>query len=361
MPATAVGLLFIAFLAKLSAYWALPLWVWALITDLKGNDWNKLLRKFWLPVLAIGLLLGAAYLAASNVIWGDPIARLKSIQALTGEHLWAWDKASDWEFIKRLTISPVRLFANQYGFAILFFSLLGVVVTPRTMQPWGIYAFSCVLLFWFGSTSFSSYEPMPLMPRMILPALPAFYILAGFTLSRTSLTLKHYPWVRSCFPVLLVLGLSGWPFLQYVASWHWKIPAEMNAMSMLKAEIEKNPGIKYLLICSDQRSPGSLSFYFGYKYPENLEVTFAGDLSNKMLHGQKTYIYLNKHRSQFLQSSYGRRNFDNELEDLKASIIHSSEGISLFEIKQDDGLRAILNMWENRNSGGSHSSVPANL
>ena len=339
-PLTAVFLLFLAFLAKESSYWVLPLWAMAFVADVRGNDKTTLLRQFYLPVLVTGVLLGVGYLVFCHVTWGDPLARFKSIQALTGRHLWAWDKASSWELTKRLTISPVRLLVRLYGAPILALAFLGLAIAPQSLRLWGYYTVFCLLFFWFGPTSFTRYEPMPLLERMTLPLLPGLYILAAFTASHLSIRSGRAEWINACIPILLVLGP---PLAQYASSWKWRESAEARSMAIIRQEITKHPTRKHLLVCSDTRSLESLSFYFGYRYPASLRVLPARTLTDAFLRSaDKRFVFLHRKRSSFLEAAYGQPNYDDEIDALGLASIYESDGIKLFTSEGEDGLRRLI-------------------
>jgi hypothetical protein len=356
VPIAAIGLLFCAFLAKLSAYWVLPLWVWAFIQDIRCSDRATLLRRFWLPVILFGLILGAGYLVICDAIWNDPLARLKSVESLAGKHLWSWSEVSALEILKRLTVSPARLFVSQYGLAVLLFAILGLILAPPTLRPWSIYLVSCIVFFWFGTSSFSTYQPLPIVGRMTLPALPGIVIFAAFAVSRVSLNLQHkltHIWL----PLLVVVAVSGQPFLKMIDSWWDTGLEETEAMAVLAKRIEEEPSADFLLISADQRSPRSLLFYFGYAYPESLMVVFAGDLNEEMLTDRTVMAFVNEQRSEFLNSVYGQRFYDEELMLVDHDIVYEKNGISLLGMKSREALVRSLSSSKSTGSPGRKSAI----
>lgn len=366
----AVSFLFLAFLAKESAYWVLPLWAWALFSDFKEKDRNVLIRRFYLPALGTGIFLGIMYLVFCQLTWGDPLARFKSIQELTGIHLWSWDKVSGVELWKRLTVGPVRMLRGQYPTLILLLAIIGLFTAPRSIRPWGQYAVCCLLFFWFGSTSFSRYEPMPLVPRMILPMLPALYILAAFTLSRysvasdrvgwilpvfgkdvflgvfgLSISPNRVKWISRFFPIIVVLALTGLPFVRCVRKQFslGKETAELAAMSIVRREVKDHPDRNFLLVCADERSPESLSFYFSYQYPENLHVVSCVNLTDALIRSnEEVLFFVNRKLSKSLKNMYGTRNYDDEIDILGLTVVYESGDVVLLRSDEPEQLKNLM-------------------
>lgn len=342
-PLTATSLLFLAFLAKESAYWVLPLWVMAFVADVKEKDSATLIRRFHLCAVSAGVVLGIGYLVFCHLTWGNPLARLESIQALSGAHLWSWDKASSWDLLKRLTVAPVRLLRGQYGEPVLLLALFALPIMPRPLRPWGYYTACCLLFFWFGSTSLTRYEPMPLFERMTLPALPGLSILAAFTTARLAVHSERAGWVTSSIPVLLMLGLTSLPFVQYVNSWRWQESAEAKAVAIIQKELQTHPTANYLLVCSDPRSPESLAFYFGYHYPATLHVSSVAALTDAMLQAaDKRFVFVHRERSGFLTSAYGYPNYDNELASLGLTPVYKAGYVELYSSEAAGDLSSLV-------------------
>lgn len=342
VPLAAVSLLFFAFLAKMSAYWVLPLWALALVADVKDEDTVKMLRRFYLPAVVTGVALGAGYLLFCEMIWGDPLARFESINALTAHHLWDWDKQNLNEMVKRITVSPIRLLLAQYG-SIVILAFLGLILSPPDLRPWAHYTVLCILFFWFGSTSFTQYEPMPLVDRMTLPALPGILVLAGFAASRLRVASERIPIVNNTVPVLLVVGIAALPFAKHVESLRERPLAETHAMAMVRQEVTSNPDKRFLLLCSDQKSPRSLSFYFGYTYPANLYVTDPQRVDIGQVSCYKAFVFVHKQRSCFLESAYGHRHFDEGIQALRLPVAYREGDVALYQSEHiEELLKSIL-------------------
>jgi len=341
-PLLAIACLFLAFLSKESAYWVLPLWFFALFSDRKAPDFALLLRRFYWPVLFAGAILGISYLVFCQFVWGSPMAHFQAVQNLTGAHQWSWDKATATAFAKRLTIEPVILFIRQYG-GILSMTVLGGLVAPKSIRPWLYYVICCVMFFWFGSTSFTRYEPMPIFDRMTLPALPGFYILAACALANISIP-SDGKFVKLLCPVLLLLSLSGIPFFEYLNSWKHEELLETKAMSIVQKEVALHPDQKYLLIASDRRSPESMAFYFGMKYPDNFKVVYGVDLTEQLLADniKEAFLFISIQRSKYLESQYHEPNIDKEIYRLGLAPLFQSDEVVLFKTSDKAQLRTLM-------------------
>jgi hypothetical protein len=341
IPLLAICALFAAYLAKLSAYWILPLWIWAFVCDLKSDDRATLLRRFYLPAFVTGLCLGAGYLLFCYLTWDDPLSRFKAVQSLAGKHLWAWENASTRDLLLRLTVSPVRMLIGQYGVPILALAFLSVFMAPRSIRAWFYYALCVLLFFWFGTTSFTAYEPMPLIDRMTLPILPALIVLAAYLTSRLVVSSPRPRWITSYLSIIFVILLTGIPFVEHLEGARWKELIEAKAMDIVEQQVQQNPRKDIVLVCSDSRSPQSLAFYFGYHYPDNLRVTYLGDLNSDSQLPENTFIFRDKSRSDFLQSAYGFVHYDAELDYLDRESLYEFGNVTLAKLVEPEQLKGL--------------------
>lgn len=340
-PALAAILLFLAFLAKESACWVLPLWIVALWFDARRADGGPIVRTFHIPVLGAALILGIAYLVFCAVVWGDPLSRFRSLEGHAGRHLWSWGAASTGQLLDRLTIGPLRLFARYHGLLIPALALAGLLAAAGPVRPWRGYVVWCVALFWLGSASLTRYEPLPLIGRMTLPALPGFLVLAAYMTSRLAMYAERSGRLPSLVPPLIVVGLAAVPFSQYVGSWSTRTRPESHAMTIVQRELGRDPAAERLLVCSDVRSPGALAFYFGYRYPPNLRVVSAGDLTRALVRPGGHMIFVHRTRSAFLQEAYGARHYDREIDALGLVPLYASGPVVLFATGGEELMRLV--------------------
>lgn len=317
-------LLFYAFLTKLSAYWVLPLWVWALVKDSYGPDRRPLLPGFWMPAMLTGLVLGVGYLIITHIIWGSPWARFEAIES--AQHLWAGKSDKD-----LLTTGPIKPLLNLVGhWGLLLFAGAGLLLASPRLRPWIGYLICCLGFYWFGSVSLSSYQPLPTgFPRMILPAVPAILIFASFLIGRLP---------SKIIGALIVIMISGVPLYQWMKAHQAEHPAPSQVIvSMIKKEMAENPNAEYLLICSETRSCDTeFPFYFGYDYSGNFRAVYAGRLKDTPIESEPViFVYLNQQWEKYLQNAYGEKHYRTELASLPGDDLYRSGESRLLRIKAE--------------------------
>jgi hypothetical protein len=375
--------LFWAFLAKETAYWILPVWIVALGRDLYFKR-NKVLTGFYLPCLFWTILLIVVYLSVCKIIWHNPFARLAQLLDWgdrVQDEAWAWSHQSDYRLLTRLTVEPVLQLAQDYSL-VFALSIGGSILLFKKLKLWIFYFISFLFLYWFGSTSLTEYEPLYLISRYILPALPAMCIISGYffealvsksigdfksTAVRISLLL---PLLILCIPFVvhpvssislialasfflvlaiylysfgiirmrlavihaMVVILLSMPMLNYFRSIaHKDLNAEKKCMDVLKDVLSRN-GRKRLVLCSDSRSPEALAYYFGYRYPDNLRVRYLGSIKPVNRPNFRALYFVNTGRSNFMNRAYGKSNYDSLILKIKPKkTLFSTDGIYLFE------------------------------
>ena len=320
--ALAAAIWMLAFLAKETAVWALPVFAVCAGLDLAARR-GDLLRRFHVPAVACGAVLGAAYLGGSALAYGNPFARFSGIERLADGHLWSRGGPP---VVARLLDEPFAFFEGELG-TVCVLALLSVLVLPRQLRFWAYLGGFFVLMLWLGSASLTAYRPLPLFPRMALPALGPLLVIGGFFAAWLTRRSTH----RLALPIgLAIVGLLTFhPVRTFVASWV-KDP-EQKALRDLREELAKQPGQSALLVTADSRSAEFVPIYFGFRIPENLVVTSAQDVTDAEIAGADVvFLYIHSSRSAFLARAYGLPSHDRALRAVKAPRIFGENFAELF-------------------------------
>jgi len=178
----------IAFVAKMGAVWVLPF-----LTVVAARD--VLRRKhltLWCWIVGTGLGLGVLFLATYFYVTGDPLYRIHGIKEAHNLTQWSFHDRTAMEYFRRLTYMPILGLFERTSYGILFcLSLPGLVVFFRKradksseIQLWVGYFLVLFFMIWFGTTSPSSYNPLPVNERFWHPLLAPLAILAGWGVVR---------------------------------------------------------------------------------------------------------------------------------------------------------------------------------
>lgn len=342
----------IAMLAKLSAFWIMPVAAGCLAADCIRRD-AAVLKRFWLPAGLTGLLLGAVLLMLYAGIWGDPFSRLHAVESLTGTHLWSWNRLGASEKVYRLTIGPPVLMGGVFGILPVL-SLLATRILPKRARFWSGYLLCVVLFYWFGSAGLGSFEPLPLSGRLLLPALPAFCITAAYAAARIRLSGSFGARVASWGGAALVAVASLMPLGTFLYSLASADTGEGEALEIVREAVSSNPDRNVLLVCGDERSPEALERYFAYKYPGNLTVISLGELSEKRAgNASAVFLMMNERQARFLDESYGRGSFEREVAmigfDAGDRLLHTRD-VTLWRVGPD-AVRAMIHGLAERGAG----------
>jgi hypothetical protein len=268
-------------LAKETAYWVLPIWAGALLIDALRRR-GPVLKWFHAPALLFALLLLSAYLWFCAHFLGDAFSRLHSIEHLAGRH--SWSIRTPAALSLRLTSGAARFFWQQYGLLLLAV-VPGLLVLPAKLRIWGAYTVVSVLAYWFGSTSLSSYQPLPLSWRMSLPCVPGFCIAGAYFLYWLPGRLKR---LRAPARVTLIgfvsalLAVAMAPRVR-AEERTWREYPDLEAMARVRTEVENHPEAMYLLISAERRTNQYVAASFGFSPPANARWLYAGALDAQLL------------------------------------------------------------------------------
>ena len=387
------GVLYFGAFAKLSIYWAGAVWLVIAAEDVYVGRWSET-KRIHTSVIIGGLIALIAYLVTCQAVWGNPLARLEGLESVSGSHLWSWNEKTFAEKVKRLTYGPLWTFVTAYG-PLFPFTVGGLLMWRKGVRFWDKALLTILLLYWFGTTSPSMYEPLPAVSRMILPAFPLMCITAGSfiwndLLSRETATSQQLI-SFAVVSVLLVLNLLtnlgskvqllssglaltaiGVRFLPSLPAPKWIKIAKLNNLNALISTIALagavavTPSARFLvdhlgrpdaekgamtlvtgrllnqqviLLTGDQRSPNHLNFYYDYSYPSSLTVRYAESRENivsmcdsRDKNTEVLFMY-NRGMSEFLQKAYGREFVSaDQIEKMYERKLFDQGKISIFRI-----------------------------
>lgn len=185
-----VSINFAAYLSKETILYYAPFYLFLFALDF----FQKKHTTFWVYAILFGILILGANFAYYHFRTGNWFFRFQlyeqsNIDYQTGDNA---------EFIPveglfpRLTYKPLYFFMGT-GIMIPFLLALGMVrnnsfrklINLRTRENfWLLLALLTLLQFWFSSTAFGFYKPVPLLPRFITVLMPPLCLCAAFGLLR---------------------------------------------------------------------------------------------------------------------------------------------------------------------------------
>ncbi len=334
----AVAVWMAAFLVKETAIWCIPIWIYAIVRDLRAVGLREVGRRF-APALGVGVALAIGYLGLCVRVWGDPWARFAGIQELTGGHNWSLEGAPWAVWARRLTSQPALLFARMFQVLLVPVVLAPWLVRGRDLI-WWVATATMVLLFWFGSTSFSSFSPLPTIARMVVPALPALIVLAALAGDRAIEHLQGSRWLTPIVLAFLVALLV--PAALAIRSTVLRPRPETVAFAKIRGLLAI-PGHPVVLVCGDLRCPAITSFNFGFSPPANLTVVFAPDFPRASIpSGAKIVAMVNLSRGAGSEWATPTTYDVQQIVALDLPTIMSSRDVRLYDAGDGKRLRTAL-------------------
>lgn len=250
-----------------------------------------------------------------------------------------------WAILKRLTYEPILMLCDS--------GMIGMVILalPKLLRGWRcllgtkdnvesmawVYTVSCLLMFWFMTTSFKVYNPIPLNPRMFFPVLPGMAILAAFSL-------KYYVtdliWLRryallflgaACIDILTNHEKIAMVYLAFAAlfgmQWYcncklsreflWTAILLLTTLHPLYGMLKRHPtdyfaekrAFEYikqhegnLTILCDERLVNQADYYFEFDTPKHLR--FLSYCDTALVHEGEVWVITNENTIQYL-TQYG--------------------------------------------------------
>ena len=311
-----------AFLVKEVAIWCAPVWIYAVVCDARALGRRALIRRY-LPAVVTGAILGAAYLAFCAALWGDAFARAHGITALTDEHAWSLRGHAAREWLARLIWQPPLLFAK-----LLLATLLPALAAPWLVRGkdrlWLVAAATFAACYWFGSSSFSEYVPLPISPRMTMPLVPPVLVIAALALDRI---IDRKRWVA------IVLGVAiALPALRIAFGLVTRPRPEAAAF----AELRRETG-NLVLVCGEPRCTAIASWYFGFTPPPTLAVVHANDFAAAPLPtGVRVRALVNRVRAPGAHRTDPKTDRTADIAALQLPVLAGNKNVTLYDA--GDGL-----------------------
>lgn len=275
--AAAMAMWFAAFLVKETAIWFAPVWAYVVVTDARAAGRSFVFRRY-APAVVVGAALGVGYLVLCDRVWGSPWARLHGIQELTFQHGWTMHDQPLQQWLARLTWAPALLLLQMFR-VLLLPVFAGLWLVRGRDALWGVAALTTVGFYWFGTSSATAYEPLPLWPRMVMPALP--FLLATAALSTDRALELGARWrLRSAAAGCLAAALLVPAAMASAGQLRLTRP-ETAAFRALRTELAALPSTSHrvLLVCGDRWFPTLAQFHFGFAPPPALQIVTLDELA----------------------------------------------------------------------------------
>lgn len=210
----------LAILTKETGIWIACFAALVLISDFVKRQHIEM----WIWILIGGIVVASIYLLSYYFATGDALFRLEGIE--TGHNLsfWSYSAGKAGSLIDRLTLGPFTLLVEERGFFLPMALSLPCLISAGAYDKrdhhiarfFAFFGFSIILCFWFGTTSVTAYNPLPLIPRMLTPVVPALAVPSAYVLYqlyfREMQPRSHYI-LWGATPAFALLGGSAYSYL----------------------------------------------------------------------------------------------------------------------------------------------------
>jgi hypothetical protein len=313
---------FAAFLVKETALWLLPVWIYVVVVDTRARGRRELVRSY-APALLTGGLLAGAYVVWCNSVWGTPFARFGGIDAL--HHQWSLSGQPAHVWLERMTWRPVVFYGD-----LLKGAVIGVIAGPFLLRGrdriWAVAAITLIAMHWFGSSSLTSYSPLPLIERMGLLALPCALVASGLAFDAA---LSRGPGARRIITAVFVVTTLA-PFGITLARALRRGHPETDAFVVLRDKIRRAPG-PTILVCGDRACPELAAYDFDFALPANLTIYTPDQLTAASCPpGVPVRALVNQRRSARLHESGG--DYSAAIESAPRRTIFERGHVALYEL-----------------------------
>lgn len=223
---------YFALITKETAFFYLaPLFVF-FVYDRKNGQYSR----FWYSALATSIVLGFLFLGFYAIQTGDPLFRLHLVENAPSASTENYAGATWQMILSRITILPFKFLLETYSFFIVFvFSLIQLFSSDKNEKERfiGTFLISLGVVWWAGTQSFKSWNPVSLtdrlwMPLMVPMAMNAAYVIHSINAGGMN---KYATWQTRI--ILLIVSVAV-PLVGY-----------LNETSIFSAG--KNNSLSYLL------------------------------------------------------------------------------------------------------------------
>jgi hypothetical protein len=323
---------FACFLVKETAVWAAPIWCYAMVVDLrKLGSWKAVQR--YAPALVVGTALAGAYLVWCWLVFGSPWARFQGISDLTYEHTWSFAHQPARAWLARLSWQPAWLFVHIFK-AVLVPFVLGLYVLRARQNIWVVASYSVIVFYWFGSSTFSAYYPLPISPRMILPVLPSILVVAA-----QGVDFAWDKWApRKLFWVALV-ALGGVILAEGVGV-TGAVLSRTRPETIAFGELRKRLLVarRTILVCAEPRCVDIAPFFLSFDPPPNVSIQFAADFARAPLPDAVVMALVNRPRARGARVTDPALDYSAKIDDLGLPFLAGDNDVHLVDAGSGEAL-----------------------
>jgi len=297
----------IAFLFKMNAYYlAIPI-----LLVLGIDAMRREFSRFHIAFLLTSVGLGICYLLFYQIGYGDALARLRTASDLSDGFLWSTGDTVS--LLRRVFFNPPGEFLSHYGVALIL-TIVASFYLFRSSRSNGLmiaYLVGSMLLFTFGSSSLSSWQPLPFEDRMLLFAIPAFAFLSGRFVDML-MARQHLDTVVRLLLLSSLVMIAHDSFSEVLKKVARPV---LSSREQVRLEVVRDNNLPVIL--AEDRTQRMLRIYndFNQSIEERLRV--CPDLS--ALQSPEKYAYLiDREHAAFVNEAYGTEVCTAELEQFIA-------------------------------------------
>lgn len=297
-----------AFLFKMTAYYlAIPILLVLCIDAMRRE-----LNRFHLAFLLTSAGLVICYLLFYQIGYGDALARLRTANDLS-DSSFLWSTRDTISLLRRLFFNPPAEFLSHYGAALILTIVASYYLyrSNRSNRLMIAYLLGSIFLFTFGSSSFSSWQPLPFKDRMLLFAIPAFAFLSG----RFVDVIMRRRQLDSAARLLLVCSLAFIAHDSFTEILKKVARPVLSNREQVRLEVVRDSNLPVIL--AEDMTRRLLQIYANFDQSIEKRLRVCPDLS--ALQSPEKYAYLiDREQATFLNGAYGTEHCAAELEQFIA-------------------------------------------